>query len=83
MTEAELTIEEIKAKMQETQELVDTIGDALDGRSVGVGAIALVTSIAIVAVNGDIPLEEIISLVTSHYEDIVSAEKEEGLSSLH
>ena len=83
MTEAELTIAEFKAEMEKCKALFLQIGDLLHGHSVGVGTLTLAKSIAVVAVTGNMSKEDFMGLLEDAYNDCVSAQQEEGLSSLH
>lgn len=83
MTEAEITIEEFKAEMEKCKALFLQIGDLLDGHSVGVGTLTLAKAIAVVAVTGNMSKEDFMELLEDAYNDCVSAQQEEGLSSLH
>ena len=83
MTEAEITIEEFKAEMEKCKALFIQVGEVLDGHSVGVGTLTLAKSIAVVAVTGNMSKEDFLQLLEDAYNDCVSAQQEEGLSSLH
>ena len=83
MTQAELTIEEIKAEMEKCKALFVQVGELLDGHSVGVGALTLAKSVAVIAVTGNMSKEKYMQLLEDAYDDSVSAQQEEGLSSLH
>jgi len=83
MTQAELTIAEIKAEMEKCKALYVAIGELLDGHSVGVGTITLAKSIAVVAVTGNMDKEAYMQLLEDAYNDCVSGQQEEGLASLH
>jgi hypothetical protein len=83
MTEAELTIEEIKVEMEKCKDLFNEVGDLMDGHSVGVGTIVLAKSIATVACMGGVPKDDLLDLVARAYDDIDDGLKEEGLSKFH
>ena len=83
MTQAELTIAEFKAEMEKCKALFVQVGELLDGHSVGVGTLTLAKSIAVVAVTGKMSKEDYMELLEDAYNDCVSAQQEEGLSSLH
>jgi hypothetical protein len=83
MTQAEITVEEFKAEMEKCKALFVQIGELLDGHNVGVGTITLAKSIATIAVTGRMSKEDYMELLENAYNDCVSAQQEEGLSSLH
>jgi len=83
MTQAELTIAEIKAEMEKCKALYVAIGELLDGHTAGVGSIVLTKALATIACVGGIPKEALIELVSDAFDAVEDGVKEEGLSSLH
>jgi len=83
MTEAELTIMEIKTEMEKCKALFHEVGEVMDGHSVGVGTIVLAKSIAVIACMGGVPKEDLLDLVAGAYDDIDDGLKEESSSNLH
>jgi hypothetical protein len=83
MTEAELTITEIKAKMEKCKALYVEVGELMDGHTAGVGSIVLAKALATIACVGGIPKETLIELVSDEFDAVEDGLKEEGLSSLH
>lgn len=83
MTEAELTIEEIKTEMEKCKALYVEVGELMDGHTAGVGSIVLAKALATISCVGGIPKEALLGLVSDAFDAVEDGLKEEGSSKLH